>query len=232
MIELLGKTIEIHICSLNEEKYIERTLKSIKDQCVVENYPDEVTTVLVDSYSTDNTVKLAKKYVDKIILAPRGKLNARDYAIRHSNAEIIVACDADTLYPRGTILKLIGPMLHDKNIIAVGGACREKNPLFGCIQGFLENYVNMFGYAYLSGRNSAFIREAYLQMGGFNLNINQTNIYQMVMEEEITFAEKLEKTTGGKTLFLSDCVVYTSDRRINPVTNAKYFEEILSGTRF
>ena len=46
------------IISFNEEKKIEDCLKSL------ENIADEI--IIVDSLSTDNTVKIAEKYTDKI----------------------------------------------------------------------------------------------------------------------------------------------------------------------
>src|SRR3990167_4385830 len=52
--------ISVAITSYNEEKNIERCLKSVK------NLADEI--VVVDEKSTDNTVKIAKKYTDKVFL--------------------------------------------------------------------------------------------------------------------------------------------------------------------
>ena len=49
------------IISFNEEKKIEDCLKSL------ENIADEI--IIVDSLSTDNTVKIAEKYTDKIFFS-------------------------------------------------------------------------------------------------------------------------------------------------------------------
>jgi len=52
--------LSVAITSFNEEKNIERCLKSVKDLA------DEI--VVVDEKSSDDTVKIAKKYTDKIFL--------------------------------------------------------------------------------------------------------------------------------------------------------------------
>ena len=51
--------ISIVIRTLNEEKYLEELLSSLRDQNLDDN---ELEIVLIDSGSTDNTIDIAKKY--------------------------------------------------------------------------------------------------------------------------------------------------------------------------
>jgi glycosyltransferase involved in cell wall biosynthesis len=84
--------ISFIIPALNEEKWIENTLKSIKRQSY-RNY--EI--IVVDSYSQDNTINLANKYTDKIIECDRkGPGFARNRGAEIAQGEILVFLDADT----------------------------------------------------------------------------------------------------------------------------------------
>ena len=66
MIFPVRPSISIIIPTLNEEKYIERCLKSLKNQSF-RNF--EI--IVSDSYSTDDTVKIAKKYGAKVVLTKK-----------------------------------------------------------------------------------------------------------------------------------------------------------------
>ena len=56
--------VSVVVCAKNEEKRIVSCLKSIS-----KNKVDEI--ILVDGNSSDNTVKLAKKFIDKVIISKR-----------------------------------------------------------------------------------------------------------------------------------------------------------------
>ena len=55
------ETLERFISTRNEEKNIERCLKSIVSQTY-----KNIEIILVDNYSADKTIKIAKKYTNKI----------------------------------------------------------------------------------------------------------------------------------------------------------------------
>ena len=85
-------SISIIIPTLNEEKYIERCLKSLKNQSF-RNF--EI--IVSDSYSTDDTVKIAKKYGAKVVLTKKtGPAAGRNEGARKAKGSILVFLDADT----------------------------------------------------------------------------------------------------------------------------------------
>lgn len=104
------------IPTLNEEKNIDRVLKSIYSQ----DYPKESLEVfVVDNESIDNTLKIAKKYPVKIILstvkdAQYGKM----LAFKKSKGEYFIYIDADIEFRHNQYLKMmLKPLLEDKEIV-------------------------------------------------------------------------------------------------------------------
>lgn len=83
------KLISACIMAKNEEQNIERCLSSIKDFC------DEI--IFVDTGSTDNTVKIAEKYTDKIYFFPwNGNFSdARNETLKYATSEWVFIVDAD-----------------------------------------------------------------------------------------------------------------------------------------
>ncbi len=94
--------ISIVMPALNEEKYIERALKGLKNQAT--NIPYEI--IVADGGSTDKTVEIAKKYADKIIIEKRkGIAYGRNAGVRASRGKYLINADADTVYPKDLVQK-------------------------------------------------------------------------------------------------------------------------------
>lgn len=75
------------IITLNEESNIKDCLDTV-------NWADEI--LLIDSESTDNTVKIASNYTDKIIQSPGKSFSQkREIALNHSTNDWILFLDAD-----------------------------------------------------------------------------------------------------------------------------------------
>ena len=190
-------SVSIIMPSYNEESFVETAILSIKDQSIIQTYPEYFEFIIVDSQSTDKTVELAKPHVDKIISAPRGKLTARNLATDQSNGNIIVSVDADTFYPHNWLNTLLKPFSNQEyqNIVGVNGSTIDRSiigvPL--SIRNILELVDKMMYPNKLLGRNSAFYKHTYYLTGRFNENINQFNVDEMVLEEEIYFGDRLSK---------------------------------------
>ena len=88
---------------LNSEKYLERCLKSIREQ----EYPqDQVEIFVVDAGSQDRTLDIARKYTDKIYPNPLiiGEYGMK-VAVGHATGDLLVMFAADNELPRKDWLK-------------------------------------------------------------------------------------------------------------------------------
>lgn len=195
----------IVVPSFNEEQFIKKCLSSIKGQSIVQEYPDFFEIILADSMSTDDTIKLAEPYVDKIIYSPiRGKLTARNLAIDQAKGNIIVNTDSDCYYPPfwlNTLLKPFNNLEYDNLVCVVGST---YDPHIPGVPTPIRNIAELIDRNILNpkrivSRNSALWKHDFYLVGRFNENINQMNVHEMMKEEEYDFGMKLSKL--GKIVF-------------------------------
>lgn len=79
--------ISVFIVTLNEEKHLESVLKSVEDM-------DEI--IIVDSGSTDGTLKIAAKYNARVIHQDwLGYAKQKQFAMSHCNNEWVLNLDGD-----------------------------------------------------------------------------------------------------------------------------------------
>jgi len=84
--------VDVAVCTYNSEKYLDACLGSIR-----RNVPYN-RLVIVDHYSTDKTVKIAKKYGAEIYFENIGLGYARQLAIEHSSAPFLLFVDSDVVF--------------------------------------------------------------------------------------------------------------------------------------
>ena len=99
-------TLSVAINTKNAALTLEKTLKSVK-------FADEI--VVVDMHSTDNTVKIAQKYTDKIFqYKDVGFADpARNFAFSKTTSEWILMIDADEVLSPG-LIKYIKQVIQSK----------------------------------------------------------------------------------------------------------------------
>ena len=108
--------ISIVIAVFNEEKNIGYCLKSIQQQI----YPQEkIEIIIVDDNSTDNTVKIARKYTNKIYYSGKHILDcSKALGINKAIHEYILFMDADNILgDRKFLSRLIKPFRKEKQLI-------------------------------------------------------------------------------------------------------------------
>lgn len=209
-------SVSIIVCALNESQYIEQCVQSLRHQSIIDKYPEYFELILVDNGSTDNTIELAKPYVDIVLKAPRGKLNARNIGTLYSNGNIIVATDGDCYYPYNWLNSLLKPFRNDVGVVTVVGSRFDKNTPFPENLTILANFVDkrIVNTKKISGSNSAYYKHLDLLTGGFNENINQLDQKTIQQEEEYNFGERILKfvnkneNTNGKIVFKLDASCY------------------------
>ena len=129
--EFVGKEgclpkISLIIATYNEEKVIKRKLMNIQGLI----YPKEALEILVvDSGSIDNTVNLAKNFLEnesifpyRIVLQEKreGKASALNYCRQFCNGDILVITDADVSFEKNTLLQLVS-RFKDASVGAISG---------------------------------------------------------------------------------------------------------------
>lgn len=195
--------ISVVIPTLNEEKYIDTTLYHLMKQ-----NPYEV--IVADSFSTDKTAKIARRYGCKIVNAKKGTpATGRNHGARAARGDIIVFLDADSIV-FSNLLEIIAKDFR-RNSKLMGWTC----PIYGFSNSWKEqviynmsnNLVEFFiktGKAHAPGIIIAVRKKAFEEVGGFNEKLK-------VMEDH-DFAMRVNKIGGFK--FSRDTCVYTSTRRM------------------
>ncbi len=196
--------ISVIVPTYNEEKYIEATLESVRNQ----DYNGDFEIIVVDGDSKDNTVEVARKYADRIIISrKRGTGVQRDLGAKHAKGEFLAFIDADTILPKNYLSK-INKIFKEKKYVAFCG-----RPIFSNnrrlkfkISNFLVNaYFTLLGYigkTIIHGHNFCISKNALNKVGGFG------NFFV----EDYFISKRLRKL--GKLKFLNEIFVINSSRRI------------------
>ncbi len=195
--------VSIVIPTYMEEKYIEKTLKALRNQ-TYKNY--EI--IIVDSASKDRTVKIAKKYSDKIIVTKeRGIGKARNTGARMADGDILLFLDADTVLKENFIKRMIDNF-RSQDVIGVCGYVKTTGSLVNRL-----TYRACSELAWLStliegplfyGMCMAWDRGVFEKIGGFKES--------MVTAEDIELTQRASKY--GKCVLARDAVAVTSPRRV------------------
>jgi peptidoglycan-N-acetylglucosamine deacetylase len=123
-----SEEVTVLVPAYNEEKVIEKTIRSI----LRSDYPNfEV--VVVDDGSSDRTVEIVREKFagdERVRIFPMGvnggKSAALNFALGNIENEIVVTLDADTIFAKNTISKLV-QRLVDGNVAAVAGNAKVGN---------------------------------------------------------------------------------------------------------
>ena len=191
---------------LDEEKFLEATLASIKDQ----NTNKEFELIVSDNGSTDSSLEIAKKYADRVVQCEeRGIGPARHFGALNASqgSKFFVFIDADTHIP-GYYLSFIYEMFRaNPEIVAfsTGFEFSERSDQIRLAEGVANNYFLMrdrIRSATLPGFNTAVRRDEYFKCGG----------YTNVLLEDVDFSRRITKL--GTVKFFRHIKVMNSSRRL------------------
>src|SRR3989344_3146720 len=109
----------IVVPAYNEERDIKQCIASIFNSTYPKN---KLEIIVVDDGSTDNTLKIIKKYKNVRVLKQNhlGKVEALNLGALESSHEFILTIDADTILDKECIMELLKPF-SDKSIGATTG---------------------------------------------------------------------------------------------------------------
>lgn len=198
--------VSIVIPTLNEALYLEKTLISLKLQEV--NYNYEI--IVSDGYSEDNTIEIARKYVDKVVMESKRTVAAgRNKGASAADGKILVFCTADTYYPKSWLKLITAPIIKEGYGVAIG-------PLYPLEGNLIENifsrlfllpygyFASLLKFYYVGGENIAVHKGIFRRLSGFNQD--------MVTSEDTDFVKRASKIT--KIKFEPKAGVYVSMRRV------------------
>jgi len=97
--------VSINIPTYNSEKTLEKTLESVKKQTY-----KNIELVIIDSYSKDRTIEIAKKFKCKIIMCKHKLLEARIVGAEKSTGKYVLFLDSDQILHEKTIENAVKQM--------------------------------------------------------------------------------------------------------------------------
>jgi peptidoglycan/xylan/chitin deacetylase (PgdA/CDA1 family) len=201
--------ISIIVPACNEEKFIAKTLASLKDQ----TYKGDYEIVVVDNCSTDKTAEIARSQGVRVISAHKGKnvCYARQAGVDAVKGDIIVQADGDTLYPRHWLEKIAKKFEENPDAVALSGRFLYRDHfVWAFVELNMRNWMNKISAAFFKrpflvcGATFAFRRAAFYAVGGY-----QNIAYSPDQHGLTTKFRKL-----GRILYDSDICVLTSARSV------------------
>jgi glycosyltransferase involved in cell wall biosynthesis len=101
----MDKLVSINIPTYNSEKTLGKCLNAVKSQTY-----QNIEILVVDSYSKDKTLDIAKKYGCKIVLCKGGLLEARIAGAKKSKGKYVLLLDSDQILEPTTIERAVKKM--------------------------------------------------------------------------------------------------------------------------
>ncbi|WP_455277642.1 glycosyltransferase [[Eubacterium] cellulosolvens] len=214
-------SISIVIPTLNEEEYLEPTLKAIKHQ----DYKGTYEIIVSDGGSKDSTVKIANKYADKIVTTKKkGIAIGRNAGAKQAKGDILVFIDADTQLFCNTLSSIIDAF-KDELIIGLAiplfpfGMKTGDVILFLGFNEFIKRTMERGkGKAKIVGACCAYRKSSFDQVNGFNEGLTTL--------EDFDLSERISKL--GKIKYIENTMALVSTRRIAKWGRIKAVERYLS----
>lgn len=215
----MGTTISVIIPTLNERKFIETVLKSLRNQ----NYEGKYEIIVADGMSRDDTVKIAKKYADRIVLVKKKGIGAgRNAGARVAKGDIFLFVDADTMLLFNG-LKEMAEAFREKGVVAA--TCPVIPQSFKARDFSIYWIYNQFVKAsmktkipQIGGMCCAYRKDAFWKAGGFSETLQTYEDYDL----------SRKVVESGKCVFVENTMAITSSRRIEAWGGTKAAKKYLT----
>jgi len=122
--------VSILVPAYNEEKTLERTVKSLVNL----NYPRNLLEIIIiNDGSTDRTGEIANLLARKFRIVKAlhkkngGKASALNFGLKHAKGELIVVMDADSYVEKNALIKTVG-YFNDPKVSAVATSVKVSRP--------------------------------------------------------------------------------------------------------
>jgi len=116
--------IDVAVCTYNSAKYLDACLNGIKQAFDVNNL------IVVDHYSTDGTIEIAKRHSANIYFENQGFAYALNLAIQKAQTDIFAIIDSDVVLTKGQWVSQLFRKFENPKIGGVGLRMFSDEPLW------------------------------------------------------------------------------------------------------
>jgi len=195
-------TVTVIVPTLNESKTIGPVLASVRSVLPTAQL------LVVDGGSKDSTAKIAKKYATVLHNPGRTIASARNEGVHRAKGDLLIFLDADTLLTKQFVSRAFSELSDPRTVVAGGLVMPRDVGPFTTLVFYFFNFLIFASFAIgkpvLAGTCVAYKKKAFDAVGGFD--------EEMAASEDFDLCERVSRL--GRAAFLSDVVVYTSNRRI------------------
>lgn len=221
----------------NEEKWMHKCLDSLKNQTI----PFEL--IVVDSESTDRSAEIANEYTPLVFRSPRGKLNAKNVGVSEASGDVVVMVDADCIYPPNFLERITRHFAECPCVVMVAGVFHNVDTANKTQKEINKIRIGLrfFFFKYSPGSATAYRRDAFLNVGGYDLNVNQQNFLATAFEEQARFNWRIMRL--GRVLYDSSaeawhlrprelCQISCDQCPTKCALVSRFCQEVAEGERF
>lgn len=191
----------------NNEETLENCLHSVRSQ----NYP-KIEIIIIDGYSSDKTIEIAKKYTENIFLDSNGYGSACQIGIEKSHGEIIASIDSDIIIPhKDWLINAVKFFNYSNEVctiwptnVAPPGSSLTTRVYFNIWKVTVEDRIK-HGRSYFGGGNSLFLKKCFIAIGGVDTCIHWGADFDWAMKF---------KSCGYKVVFIKDPLYHDTMRTL------------------
>lgn len=205
--------VTVAVPAYNEESNLFAMLKSISRQ----ETRLAVEVIVVDNRSMDRTAELAEKCGAVVVKEnKRGVAHARQAALEEATGQVLVTCDADTIYPPHWLETMVYELLVDeRNSVVYSLHCLYDEEGRYPLSHFVYQYLKLAfvwvrsinrGQLNAGGASMAFKTSLAKKVGGYNTELSRG--------EDGYLALKLSKFGKVRMIKSPKAFIYTSNRRV------------------
>jgi glycosyltransferase involved in cell wall biosynthesis len=223
--------LSIVIPCLNEEESLPFCLKKIFKVLKNEKLQNKSEVIVVDNGSTDNSVKIAKKYNTRVIYSEKGYGNALKKGIENAKGEYVAFADADDSYNFLELPKFIRKAKLGYEVI--------QGNRFKKYGGRIENHAMPFSHRYFGNPFLSFLTKKFFKIKfndvfcGFRMfkkkNYNQNIYFSSGMEFAVEHLIKLAKSTNKN---IEIPITLHKDKRLKSSSHLKTFSDGFKTLKF
>jgi cellulose synthase/poly-beta-1,6-N-acetylglucosamine synthase-like glycosyltransferase len=150
----------------------QRTIKNCLESITKQTYPNKEI-VIVDANSIDDSVKIAEKYTNQIILLKSNVLGkSRQISVDSSHGELLAIMDADVILPPGWAAEAVSTFVDNVGIAwsfneAPKNSSIVARAFFNYWKESLSDRIKK-SKGPIAGSNSMYLRKAVEEVGGFD----------------------------------------------------------------